>query len=378
MKLYNQGLMKKSFPLLTILALAAINIAAATPSQAAVMPVPLAASAPAWAQRLEAELAAADMALAGELGVYVENIDTGESFSFRGDEIWYMASVVKIPIAIQVLRDVQSGALAMDTRIQLLAEDFVDGAGQTNQYPAGSRLRVDFLLEQMLVFSDNTASDVLIRTVGLDRINATARELMAHEGGGITTLADVRRYAYSGFHPGAATLRSEDLLAIRQAGFGDPRVVALAQALGVPRSELLLPDLDSAFEAYYETKLNAAPISAYGRLLSALAKGEALDQTHTRWLLDIMARVSTGENRIKAGLPGGVRFEHKTGTQHRRTCDVGIVSAPESAGGQRAVVAACTRGASSLAASERALRAVGRALAGSGVLHTAARLEPVQ
>lgn len=354
---------------MTLVLLPLLAALAASPSIAPTAPEPPLPQ-PVWAQHLEKQLRAADEALPGELGVYVENIDTGDTYSFRGDEVWYMASIVKVPVAVQVLRDIQDGTLSLDTRIELLADDFVDGAGETNWHPAGTRLRVDFLLEQMLIRSDNTASDVLIRTVGLDRVNATARELVAdqYDGGEITTLADVRRYAYSGFHPNAANLRSADLLAIRQAGFGDPRVAALAQVLGVPRSELLMADLDTAFEAYYETHLNAAPISTYGRLLAAIARGEALDEEHTRWLLDVMGRVSTGDNRIKAGLPRGARFEHKTGTQHRRTCDAGIVTLPASQGGHRAVVAACTRKVGSLAASERAFRAVGRAVGESGML----------
>jgi beta-lactamase class A len=365
--------MHRPITALAFLVLLAANSAAAAPSVPADIPGPVAVPPPAWARHLHAQFTAIDDALPGELGVYVENIHTGDSFSFHGDETWYMASVIKVPIAIQVLRDIQDGTLSLDTRIELLVDDFVDGAGETNLHPAGARLRVDFLLEQMLIHSDNTASDVLIRTVGLDRINATARELLAHDGE-ITTLADVRRYAYSGFHPRAAYLRSADLLAIRQAGFGESRITALAVAVGVPRSELLMQDLDTAFEAFYATRLNAAPISAYGRLLAATARGEVLDGPRTRWLLDVLGRVSTGQNRIRAGLPQGARFEHKTGTQHLRSCDVGIVTPPEPRGGQRTVVAACTRGVASLAASERALRAVGRAVGASGVL----QLEPAR
>jgi beta-lactamase class A len=370
--------------LLRFVALVALSAATATaggplPASGALPGAPgLAAAAPAWAERLEAALERADEQLPGELGVYVQDIASGESYSFRGDELWYMASVIKVPVAVQVLRDIQEGRLSFADRIELLAEDFVDGAGETNQHPPGTRLRVDYLLRQMLVYSDNTASDVLIRTVDLSRVNSTARELIASESGDITTLADVRRYAYSGFHPGAAQLRSADLLAIRRAGFGDPRVVALAEVLGVPRAELLMPDLDTAFEAFYAAHHNAAPISAYGRLFAAIAKGEALDETRTRWLLDTLSQIKTGDNRIKAGLPHGANFAHKTGTQHRRNCDVGIVTLPGQPDGQGTVVAACTRGVASLAASERAFRAVGRAIGESGVLELRARPAPFE
>jgi beta-lactamase class A len=255
--------------------------------------------------------------------------------------------------------------------VELLPDDFVDGAGQTNWHPAGTRLRIDFLLEQMLIHSDNTASDVLIRVVGLPRVNALAHELVAGQGGRITTLADVRRYAYSGFHPDAARLQSAELLSIRQAGFGDPRIDRLAEILGVPRAEFQFADLDAAFEAYYGTELNAAPISAYARMLAAIAEGDALDAGHTRWLLDVMERVATGDRRIKAGLAPGMRFAHKTGTQHRRSCDMGLVVQPGQALPQPVVIAVCTRGVGALANSEQAMRAVGSAVVASGVLDPA-------
>lgn len=359
--------------LIALLVLVAAASVAASPLPLSFAPQP---PMPEWAKEVQARLGPVDERLEGDLGVFVLDLATGESYSMRGDEPWYMASVVKIPVAVQVLRDIQDGKLALDTRIELLPDDFVDGAGETNWHPAGTRLRVDFLIEQMLIHSDNTATDVLIRTVELSRINALAHELVAGQGGRITTLADVRRYAYSGFHPDAARLRSADLLSIRQAGFGDPRIDRLAQVLGVPRSEFQAADLDTAFDAYYQSELNAAPISAYGRMLGAIAQGEALDAEHTRWLLDVMGRVVTGERRVKAGLPRGTRFEHKTGTQHRRTCDMGVVTWPARKDREPVVIATCTRGVASLAASERAMRAVGEAVAASGLLERGTRVEP--
>jgi beta-lactamase class A len=67
-------------------------------------------------------------------------------------------------------------------------------------------------------------------------------------------------------------------------------------------------------------------------------------------------------------------FAHKTGTQHRRSCDAGIASREVLASQEsRAengpwVVVACTRGPLSVQAHERALAKVGEALRYSGAL----------
>ncbi|TDK23047.1 serine hydrolase [Luteimonas aestuarii] len=324
---------------------------------------------PAWTLELERRLEAVDAAYAGDIGVYVRHLGRDESFSYRAEEPWYLASGVKVPIAIAVMRAIERGELALDTRVTLRESDFVDGAGGTNAYRAGTRLRVSWLLEQMIVHSDNTASDVLIRTVGIEQVNRVAAELGRVDGMHITTLADVRRLAYGQLHPSASGLRSQDLFALQRAGAGQARVRRLVQLLAITPADLLRPDLDSAFEAYYATHANSASLVEFGRMLAALSEGRALGAEGTTYLLDVMSRVQTGSRRIRAGLPAGTRFEHKTGTQHRRTCDLGIATVPALAPGRppaRVVIAACARGTAT-AAGERALRDVGAAVTASGV-----------
>src|SRR5690606_20745637 len=149
----------------------------------------------------------------------------------------------------------------------------------------------DYLIRQMLVYSDNTATDVLIRRVGLDRVNAVARELVSPDGGLITTLGDVRRHVYSALHGSAFELDGSDLLELRKARAGPARIDVLAQRLGVDRAEFMLQDLDSAFEAYYATNLNAASLRDYAQMLIAVAEGRALAPEGTGYLLDVLGKV---------------------------------------------------------------------------------------
>ncbi|MDR6993301.1 serine hydrolase [Luteimonas sp. 3794] len=353
---------------------------AQTPTPAATAPAagkPAIKSPPAadagWRADLDHRIRAVDARFSGELGVHVQRLDDGAQYGFRANEIWYLASGVKVPIAIAVLREVEQGWLTLDTQVTLLGSDIVDGAGRTNAHRAGDRLTVAWLLDQMIVYSDNTASDMLIRTVGLGQVNRVAAELIARDVR-ITTLADVRRLAYGMFHPGAAGLRGQDMLALQRAGAGQARVRRLAQLLGVTTDDFLLPDLDSAFESYYATHANSGTLRDFGRMLAALQAGEALEPESTRYLLDVMARVQTGKQRIRAGLPADARFAHKTGTQYRRICDAGIASLPTRDGSApvHVVIAACARGAST-AASERAMRELGAAVTASGVLDPSRR-----
>lgn len=307
----------------------------------------------------------------GELGVYIKDMHSGAIVSVRGEEPWYLASGVKVPVAVTVLQHVEKGALSLDSKVRLTEADYVDGAGRTNRHRPGSQLSVRFLLEQMLIYSDNTASDMLIRLVGLDAVNAMLQEQIPQGFGKVTTLADVRRELYSGFHPQATRLQGRDFLRIR-AQTDDRRIGELARVIAVPVEQFALANIDSAYDAYYASHLNTGSLAAYTGFMEALARGQLLQPQLNAYLLELLTAVQTGDRRIKAGLPTSVSFAHKTGTQHRRICDLGIASGPPStaiptAAHNVVLIAACSRDFSSLADAEAALRQVGEILTASGV-----------
>ena len=105
-------------------------------------------------------------------------------------------------------------------------------------------------------------------------------------------------------------------------------------------------------------------------MLATLADGKALGAEATGWLLERMLRVETGHRRLRAGLPPGIAFAHKTGTQYRRTCDLGIAMQPADPPARpdpaRVVVAACVRGTGT-AAGEHALQRIAAAITAAGV-----------
>lgn len=330
----------------------------------------------AWVPRLQAELAEVAKRHAAGIGVYVRDLESGVSTSFHADERWYLASTVKVPVAITVLRGVERGDFGLDTPLTLRAADLVDGAGPTRHKPVGSALTVRFLLEQMIVWSDNTATDMLIGLVGIGAVNATVQELVPTGFGRITSLADVRRQAYSQLTPEAVHLQGTDFILLKQQRNDAERRLALGRLLTVPPQSFLLPGIGEAYEAYYATGLNSGRLDAYGELLAQLVDGKALGPVGTAWLLKVMERVKTGPNRIKAGLPVRTRFAHKTGTQRARTCDSGVISVPRLGKDTRVIVAACTRGELSVTRSDRALRDVGAAICHSGLLTDGKPHEP--
>lgn len=323
---------------------------------------------PAWATFLQAELASVAARHSAGVGVYLRDLESGIAVTHRGGELWYLASSVKVPVAMAVLRAVERGDFTLDTQLRVRASDFVDGAGATNFKPVGTPLSVKDLLEQMIIYSDNTASDMLIGLVGLHAVNALVQQLVPQGMGRITTLADVRRHAYGYLTAEAVHLDGQDFFVLKRQRNDAERLKVLARLLDVPVASFQRSSVGDAFEAYYRGGLNSGRLDAYAHLLLQLVDGKVLNDLHTAYLLDVMERVQTGPRRIRAGLPTSVRFAHKTGTQRARTCDSGVISVPRQGRDKQVIVVACTRGELLTERSDRVLRDVGAAICKSGLL----------
>lgn len=319
-----------------------------------------------WAGTLETELLQVEKTSRVRIGVHVRDLGSGATVNHRVGQRWYVASMVKVPVAIAVLRGIERSQFGLDTPVTLRAGDIVDGAGPTSSYPVGSALTIRFLLEQMIILSDNTATDMLLDLVGAAEVNRIVETLVPTGFWRITSLAETRLLIYGHLTPNAERLRGQDLLLLQRERADSERLQLLARLVDAPVSSFRLGSLDAAYDAYYASGLNSARLDAYGELLVQLADGKALSPRYTAWLLELMERVTTGAHRIKAGLPVDARFAHKTGTQRRRACDAGLVR--RTAGGveRRIVIVACTRDERLLARAEAALLQVGSALCRSG------------
>jgi beta-lactamase class A len=321
-----------------------------------------------WVGKLQADLAHVDAQGKAHIGVYVRDLETGASASYKADETWYLASTIKLPVALLVLSGIQQGAYTLETPLALRASDYVDGAGPTASHLVGTPLTIRYLLDQMMIYSDNTASDMLIGLVGIRNVNSLVQSLVPTGFQPITTLADVRRHVYAQLTPAAIRLSGHDFILLKQQRSDLDKRLVLSRLLQVPARDFKLRTVAEAFDAYYATGLNSARLDAYGQLIELFVTGHVLDASRTAYLLELMERVKTGPNRIRAGLPPDVRWAHKTGTQSARTCDSGVITVPRFGRDRQVVVAACTRGDLSVTGSDRALRQVGAAICRSGVL----------
>jgi beta-lactamase class A len=327
-----------------------------------------------WSRSLAAAMEAIDAAMPGNLGVHVRKPGGANAGSFgrAAERRWYLASTVKVPVAIAVLELVDDGKLDLSEELTLRESDFVDGVGDLLRSQPGARYSIARLLAGSLEQSDSIATDLLIRRIGVEHLNARVKAWTGGGFGPITTIQQVRYDAYGPLHPGVARLTSLQMLAVQKAGAGEPRMQALAKVLGVPRAELGAVSVEEAFEAYYRGDRNKATLAAFGTILEKLIAGELLSPASTQRILDHMERIQTGDRRIKSGLPAGVTFAQKTGTQVRRACNLGAID-PRRGREGAVVVVACAERFETLAQAETAFSELGRALHAAGLVEGAQR-----
>ena len=81
------------------------------------------------------------------------------------------ASLIKIPLTLAVFDRVRQGELELEQVITVQAADIVGGTGTLQFEAPGSSFTLRELLRLLIVESDNTAGNILIRLLGIDAIN---------------------------------------------------------------------------------------------------------------------------------------------------------------------------------------------------------------
>jgi beta-lactamase class A len=257
----------------------------------------------------------------GTAGVAILHLETGSRYVRHGSERFPMASVYKIPIALRVLQRVDAGEVSLADTVFLRPADLRTGSGRiASRHRRGGRLTLLDLVDAMMVESDNTASDFLLRVAGGPAaVTARLHDLDA-EGVRVDRAEIQMAFDYYGIDapPADSTWTPEILRELQNRAPYAIRKHAAAAFLADPR----------------DTTTPGGMVD----LLRSLWDGEALSAASTTLLLDMMERCETGPGRMPALLPHGTRVAHKTGTWSSTDGitaalnDVGIVPLPENRG----------------------------------------------
>lgn len=112
----------------------------------------------------------------GVVGISVIGPD-GSRWSRNGQRRFRAASTVKIPLMVEVFRRIERGDISLDDLHVLQAGEKAPGSGVMLYLHDGVGLTLNDLVYLMISISDNTATNLLIRLVEMEAVNATIRDL---------------------------------------------------------------------------------------------------------------------------------------------------------------------------------------------------------
>jgi beta-lactamase class A len=260
---------------------------------------------PRTAEAMVDRLRAIEATLGGRLGVAAIDTGHGRRVVYRDQERFPMCSTFKVLLGAQVLSRVDAGQEQLDRVIPYGAADLLDYAPVTRAHVAEGGMTVDALTAAAVEQSDNTAANLLLATLGGP---AGLTQYVRSIGDSVTRLDRLE-----------PTLNSAEP--------GDNRDTTTPGAM---LKDLQVVLLDTAL---------ARP--SRDRLVSWLVGG------------------TTGDTKLRAGLPAGWRVGDKTGTgAHGSNNDVALAWPPS---GPPVVIAAYSVGSSATqAARDAALAEVAR------------------
>ena len=213
--------------------------------------------------------------LPGRISFYYKNLATGENTALNASSPLLAASTIKLFIMGEAFRRAEEGSLSFNELITVPREKCVPSCGALYYMHDGLQVTVGDLVTLMIILSDNTATNLLIDILGIEKINAFIR------------------------------------------------------SLGMEKSTLRRKMFDS--EASARGLENEITASELGKFLEMLYRGEVVSPKASEDMISIMKN-----QRLNGKIPAPftsvrekVEIAHKTGEDTGITHDVGIVYGPE-------------------------------------------------
>lgn len=219
----------------------------------------------------QADFAAIESKTGGRLGVMLMEHGSGRQLSYRAEERFPMCSTSKVLVCAAVLARVDKGQESLQRRIRFTSSELTSYSPATKDQVDGEGMTIASLGQAAITLSDNTAMNLLIASLGGPAgVTAFARSI-----GDLTSRLD----------------RTE--VSLNEATPGDSRDTTTPDAMALTLSKLLL--------------------------------GSALSPGSRASLAAWMVANTTGDAKLRAGVPASWRVGDKTGTgDHGTSNDIGV------------------------------------------------------
>lgn len=209
----------------------------------------------------------------GRVGLYYEDLDTGELFTKNPEGIFPSASTIKVLIIAALFQAEAEGIVNLEDKLVIKPQNRVGGSGVLSLLDLELQLTVQDIATLMIVVSDNAATNELIDLVGQEKINRFSKDIGLQD-----------------------TVLQRKMMDLKAAKAGRDNVTSAKDM---------------------------------GHLLKMLAEGRLVSKEASTEILEIM-KSQQFTNKLPFLLPAKVSIAHKTGELDLLQHDMGIFFLPSS------------------------------------------------
>lgn len=273
--------------------------------------------------------------LPARTAVYLKHLKTGEQVAIRADDSFNSQSVIKVPIMVRAFQLAETGKLNLDERITLGRAELRDGSGVFQYVDMGLQPTLRDLILQMIITSDNTATDIMTTKVGgVDALNAW----LAQSGYRMRMLNrgwEYRRKLLARLDARFASITAEEVTGLQYAMSDNPLFTHYHTLFTGSRAEWLdIVRNPANRRAHSEDQrrlmvedrtvwLGDMTARDIGRMLEAIERETIASPASAATMRTFMRRQLAGSRRLPHFIE--VPVAHKTGDSANIANDVGII-----------------------------------------------------
>lgn len=218
------------------------------------------------------------------IGLYIKDISSGQTFEVNPQTKFASASLVKVPLAIGLYKDMAEGKINPAFGPLFLNKHISSGSGILKNEAPGKKVNLRDLSYMMLSKSDNTATNIITELIGQDRVTELCRNM----------------------------------------GWTHTNMVRPVMSLELRRFGIE----------------NWTTAKEMGQMFEGMYLGKLVSPEASREMIRLMLNTHV-DDRLQRYLPRGIDIAHKTGLISDNAHDVGIIYLP---GNQAVIVAALVDG----------------------------------
>jgi beta-lactamase class A len=211
--------------------------------------------------KAEEEITAIETRLSGRLGVAAFDVGSGRQIKYRADECFPMCSTFKFLLVAAILTRIDQNKDKLDRVIRYRQADLLEYAPITKAHVQEGGMTIAALCSAAMEYSDNTAANLLLNVLG-----------------------------------------------------GPQEVTVYARSLGDPSTRLDRnePALNTAIPG--DERDTTSPAAMLEDMRKIVVGKRALSEASQKQLVEWMMANTTGQQRLRAGLPSSWKVGDKTGT----------------------------------------------------------------